>query len=38
MNEAQETALYAEIEGELDDTKAGVVGTWLDSDVAPPGG
>lgn len=38
LNEAQETALYAEIEGELDDIKAGVVDTWLNPDVALAGG
>jgi hypothetical protein len=38
LNEAQETALYAEIEGELDDIKAGIVDTWLNPDVALAGG
>jgi hypothetical protein len=38
LNEAQETALYAEIEGELDHIKAGVVDTWLNPDVALAGG
>jgi len=38
LNEAQETALYAEIQGELDDVKAGVVDTWLNPDVALAGG
>lgn len=38
LNGAHETALYAEIEGELDDIKAGVVDTWLDPDVALAGG
>jgi hypothetical protein len=38
LNEAQETALYAEIEGELDGIKAGVVDTWLNPGVALAGG
>ena len=38
LNEAQEMALYAEIEGELDGIKAGVVDTWLNPGVAPAGG
>ena len=38
LNEAQETALYADIQSELDDIKAGVVDTWLSPDVALAGG
>ncbi len=38
LNEAQETVLYAEIQGELDDIKAGAVDTWLNPDVALAGG
>lgn len=38
LNEGQEMALYAEIQGELDDIKAGVVETWLKADVALAGG
>ena len=38
LNEAQETALYAEIQGELDDIKSSVVDTWLNPEVALAGG
>lgn len=38
LNEEQETALYAEIQGEVDDIKAGVVDTWLNPNVALAGG
>lgn len=38
LNEAQDTALYAEIQGEVDDIKTSVADTWLNPDVALAGG
>lgn len=38
MNESQEMELYAEIEGELEDIKAGVVESWLQPDAPLAGG
>lgn len=38
LNESQETALYADIQGELEDIKDGVVDTWLNPRVPLAGG
>lgn len=38
LNESQEMALYAEIQGELGDIKAGVVDGWMRADAALAGG